>query len=84
LFSGARSHDVDDPIVSYLWHFGDRSGAVGKTLSHMFARAGSYRVSLTVRDSHGQTAITITTVRVGRPGAVSRDLRSHRRRRRKR
>jgi PKD repeat protein len=83
-FSGARSHDIDDPIVSYLWHFGDRSGAVGTKLSHTFARAGSYRVSLTVRDSHGQTATTTTTVRIGRAGAVSRDLRSHRRRRLKR
>jgi PKD repeat protein len=83
-FSGAHSSDVDDPIVSYLWHFGDHSGAVGKRLSHTFARAGSYRVSLTVRDSHGQTATTITTVRVGRAGTVSRDLRSHPRRRRKR
>jgi PKD repeat protein len=84
LFSGARSHDVDDPIVSYLWRFGDRSGAVGKKLLHTFARAGSYRVSLTVRDSHGQTATTTTTVQVGRAGAVSRDRRSSRRRHPKR
>ncbi|HMC68157.1 MAG TPA: PKD domain-containing protein, partial [Mycobacteriales bacterium] len=83
-FSGARSHDADDPIVSYLWHFGDRSGGVGKRLSHTFARAGSYRVSLTVRDSFGQTATTTATVRVGRPGTVSRDIRSRRRRRVKR
>ncbi|HSC03251.1 MAG TPA: PKD domain-containing protein [Solirubrobacteraceae bacterium] len=83
-FSGARSHDVDDPIVSYLWHFGDHRSAVGKKLRHTFARAGSYRVSLTVRDSHGQTATTTTTVRIGRAGALSRDRRSHRRRRLKR
>jgi PKD repeat protein len=80
-FSGARSHDIDDPIVSYLWHFGDRSGAVGKRISHTFARPGDYRVSLTVRDSFGQTSTTTTTVRVGRVGIVSRDLRSRRRRR---
>jgi PKD repeat protein len=84
LFSGARSHDADDPIVSYLWRFGDRSGAVGKKLTHTFARAGSYRVSLTVRDSHGQTATTTTTVQVSRVGTVSRDRRSRRRRRTKR
>jgi PKD repeat protein len=83
-FSGARSHDADDPIVSYLWHFGDRSGGVGKRISHTFARPGVYRVSLTVRDSFGQTSTTTTTVRVARPGAVSRDLRSRRRRRAKR
>jgi PKD repeat protein len=83
-FTGARSHDADDPIVSYLWHFGDRSGGVGKRLGHTFARAGYYRVSLTVRDSFGQTATTATMVRVGRPGTISRDLRSRRRRRVKR
>jgi PKD repeat protein len=83
-FSGAHSHDVDDPIVSYLWHFGDRTGGVGKRISHTFARPGDYRVSLTVRDSFGQTATTTTTVRVGRAGSVSRDLRSRRRRRVKR
>ncbi|HJS93253.1 MAG TPA: PKD domain-containing protein [Solirubrobacteraceae bacterium] len=83
-FSGARSHDLDDQIVSYLWHFGDHSGAVGKKLRHRFARGGTYRVSLTVRDSHGQTATTTTTVRVARAGAFSRDRRSHERRRRKR
>jgi PKD repeat protein len=82
--SGARSHDLDDPIVSYLWRFGDHSGAVGKRLSHRFARAGSYRVSLTVRDTRGQTATTTTTVHVARAGAFSRDRHSHGRRRRKR
>ncbi|HET6869722.1 MAG TPA: PKD domain-containing protein [Solirubrobacteraceae bacterium] len=84
VFSGARSHSVDGPILSYLWHFGDRSSALGKKLSHTFARAGSYRVSLTVRDSFGQSATTTTMVRVTGAGALSADPRSHRRRRRKR
>jgi PKD repeat protein len=81
VFSAGRSNDPDGPILSYLWHFGDRSGAVGKKLTHMFARAGSFRVSLTVRDSFGQTATTTMTVRVGRAGPTAKDRRSRRRRR---
>ncbi|MBV9603605.1 MAG: PKD domain-containing protein [Solirubrobacterales bacterium] len=65
-FSGARSRDADDPIVSYLWHFGDGSSRTGKKVSHTFARAGLYRVSLTVRDSYGERATTTVTVRVSR------------------
>jgi PKD repeat protein len=76
-FSGARSYD-GDPIVSYLWRFGDRSGAVGRRLTHRYARAGTYRVSLTVRDSYGETATTSTTVAVGST-ARDKPRRSHRR-----
>ncbi len=79
-FSGARSHD-DDPIVSYRWRFGDGFGGVGKKISHTFARAGAYRVSLTVRDSFGQTARKLMTVRVGAAGPTGKHRRSrpHRR-----
>jgi PKD repeat protein len=80
-FSGAGSHD-DDPIVSYRWRFGDGSGGVGKKISHTFARVGLYRVSLTVRDSYGQTATTTRTVRVLRAGGVNKDRPSRRRRKR--
>jgi len=83
VFSAARSHEPDGPILSYLWHFGDHGSGVGKKLSHTFARAGAYRVSLTVRDSFGQMATTIVTVHVNRAGPVSRDVRSGHRRRRK-
>ncbi len=68
LFSGARSTD-DDPIVSYRWRFGDGAGSVGKKISHIFARAGIYRVTLTVRDSFGETASVTRAVRVVRPRA---------------
>jgi large repetitive protein len=71
-FSAARSYDSDEPIVGYLWHFGDGAGAVGKRVTHAFRRAGSYRVSLTVRDSFGQTATTTTVVRVGQARDVGR------------
>jgi PKD repeat protein len=83
VFSGARSHDFDDPVVGYLWHFGDGSGGVGRRITHVFRRVGSYRVSLTVRDSFGQTATVITLVRVGqaRDVAKARRSRGHRRHR---
>ena len=79
VFSGERSRDLDGQILSDLWHFGDHGGGVGKKLAHTFARVGS-----TVRDSFGQMAATIIAVRVGRPGPVSKAVRSHPRRRRRR
>jgi PKD repeat protein len=83
VFSGARSHGADGPIVSYMWHFGGRGGGVGRKLSHSFAWAGSYHVSLTVRDSFGQSATTTVTIRVGRTAPISRARQPSRRRRRR-
>lgn len=37
------------------------------TFTHAYSRAGTYRVSVAVRDSAGQVARTTTTVRVGTP-----------------
>jgi PKD domain len=70
-FTGSPSHDPDDAIVSYLWHFGGGRSAAGRTVAHTFARPGSYRVWLTVRDSFGTTATTATTVTVRRRGRLA-------------
>lgn len=78
-FTGARSYN-NEPIVSYRWHFGDGTGGVGKSIRHTYARAGTYRVSLTVRDSFGSTATTTTTIRVGRTAARRSSRRPRRRR----
>jgi PKD repeat protein len=51
-------------VVSYDWTFGDGGTASGATVSHSFATAGSYRVTLTVTDSRGATGATDTSVTV--------------------
>jgi len=37
-------------IVRYAWDFGDDGSAVGRVVRHQFAKAGTYRVVLTVSD----------------------------------
>ena len=49
--SGARSHDPDGTIVSYAWDLGDGTVASGVAVSHAYAIAGAYVVSLTVTDN---------------------------------
>jgi hypothetical protein len=50
-----------DQLVAWQWNFGDpASGAAntasGRTVSHTFTRAGTYRIVLTIADSWGQVA----------------------------
>lgn len=42
-------------IVGYEWDFGDGSYGLGATTSHVYALAGTYRVTLTIEDSAGQS-----------------------------
>lgn len=51
-FSGANSSDPDGEIVAFTWDFGDGSdSAAGETVTHAFAEAGTYTVTLTVTDN---------------------------------
>ena len=58
-FDASASSD-DRGIVSYAWTFGDGSAASSGSalvkVSHNYTQAGSYTVTLTVRDSSGQSA----------------------------
>lgn len=42
--------------LSYQWVFGDGSTATGASVTHTYASAGAYSVSLSVQDSNGYTA----------------------------
>ena len=56
-FSGSSSSDSDGgTIASYTWDFGDGSApetTTSPTVSHTYAAAGDYQVSLTVTDDEG-------------------------------
>jgi hypothetical protein len=57
-------------IVSYEWDFGDGTTGSGKTVSHIYEKPGTYRVTLTVKDAAGNYAtdsITITVQSTGIP-----------------
>ncbi len=52
-FDGSGSKDSDGNIILYKWNFGDRKKGVGKIVSHSFAKAGKYKVTLKVTDNSG-------------------------------
>lgn len=52
-FSGARSSDADGAIALFEWEFGDGTSAIGVDVTHTFAEAGEYPVTLRVYDNAG-------------------------------
>ncbi|GGL87345.1 PDK repeat-containing protein [Nakamurella endophytica] len=61
---GSASKDTDGTISSYSWDFGDGATATGKTASHTYATAGSYVVTLTVKDDGGLAGTSARSVTV--------------------
>jgi len=47
-FDGTRSTDIDGLVNSYEWDFGDGTTGGGATPSHVYEKAGKYRVSLRI------------------------------------
>ena len=47
-FDGTASRDFDDVVNGYQWDFGDGSHGGGAEPTHVYERAGDYRVKLTV------------------------------------
>jgi YVTN family beta-propeller protein len=61
-FDAGASNDSDGAIATYSWNFGDGQTATGgPTVSHTFATAGSYRVTLTLTDDDGCSTSRVFT-----------------------
>jgi hypothetical protein len=52
-FDGRNSNDPNNDPLTYAWNFGDNTTAAGSTAGHTYAAAGTYTVTLTVRDGRG-------------------------------
>ncbi|MDN3497515.1 PKD domain-containing protein, partial [Planococcus sp. APC 4015] len=63
-FDGTGSADLDGPIASYAWNFGDGTTGTGATVSHTYAAPGTYQVTLTVTDGQGMTDFVTNQVSV--------------------
>ena len=50
------SYDIDGFIVNYTWNFGDGNISYEKNPVHQYAKAGTYNVTLTVKDDKGAIA----------------------------
>src|SRR3989454_200546 len=58
----ASSSTDDHGIVQYTWAFGDGQTSAGQVVIHAYAAAGTYDVTLTVRDGDGATGFAGTTL----------------------
>ncbi|MEO0896553.1 MAG: PKD domain-containing protein [Bacteroidota bacterium] len=61
-FNASSSEDPDGSIASYSWDFGDGSTGSGRTTDHSYALAGTYTVSLTVKDNDGASRSTTKNI----------------------
>ncbi len=63
-FDASPSHDLDGSIVNYTWTLGDGSHSYEKRFAHIYKKAGSYRVKLTVKDNDGGVASIMKVITV--------------------
>lgn len=71
-FDASTSVDDDDDIVDYEWDFGfDGATQIGQKVEFTFDRAGSYTVTLLVRDSKNLESSATLSVVVEEPGVRS-------------
>jgi len=61
-FDGSGSTDSDGTIENYIWDFGDGTSVSGNAVvTHQYATSGTYQISLTVVDNHGNSSTAATT-----------------------
>ena len=65
-FDAMRSFDLEAPLASHRWDFGDGWTLDHAKVGHEYARAGTYRVTLTVTDAAGLTDTLTLLVPVSR------------------
>jgi microbial collagenase len=63
-FKSDGSKDEDGKIVSYVWNLGDGKTSKEANPTHVYAKEGTYNVTLTVKDDKGKESTEKTTVTV--------------------
>src|SRR5207249_3119097 len=57
IFTSDFANDPDGVITSFAWDFGDGGNSIGsRTEYHMYARTGTFPISLTATDNSGLTS----------------------------
>lgn len=69
-FDASDSSDVEGPIQSYTWNFGDGNTGTGRTPTHTYEAGGTYTVELVVTDSEGATDSATEEIEVTAPPVV--------------
>ncbi|MCL3839199.1 PKD domain-containing protein, partial [Aeromicrobium duanguangcaii] len=68
-FDGSGSTDLEGPIASYAWDFGDGATSTSAKPSHTYASVGEYDVTLKVTDAGGLTDQVTRRIAVVGPNA---------------
>ncbi|WP_296350142.1 choice-of-anchor L domain-containing protein, partial [Winogradskyella sp.] len=63
-FSGSATFSQDGTGASYEWNFGDFNTATGENVSHSYATAGTYNVTLIVEDTNPQGCTGLANITV--------------------
>jgi thiol-disulfide isomerase/thioredoxin len=69
-FDASSSRDPDGRIVLFQWAFGDGYSGSGQTISHRYARDGSYAVTLVAVDDQGARGTLSGLISVSGPAEV--------------
>ena len=64
LFNASESQDLATKIISYDWDFGDGSTGKGVAINHTYRDAGTYDVTLTVKDSGDHIDTEVMTIKL--------------------
>jgi PKD repeat protein len=69
--SASAPDSQGDSLVQYIWDFGDGTNATTQTAmtTHVYARAGAYRVAVQAVDNQGTPAQAVINVLVGAVGS---------------
>lgn len=69
-FDASASSDPEGPIAQYSWEFGDGHTGTGVAPTHVYDTAGTYSVTLTVKDAGGLTSTVSHDVIARDPNAL--------------
>ena len=67
VFDGGQSTSPTGPVSTWTWDFGDGTTGAGVKVSHTYARAGTYPVTLRVSDQRGPRDALVKEVIVTAP-----------------
>lgn len=72
-FDAEAAYDPAQPgtTLNYHWNFGDGSSANGQSVSHTYAQAGNYTLSLTVTSSEQNSRTITQKFTVGQPSTYT-------------